>query len=74
MTCFVIAILIVFLAGGCKSNSGCPAVPVVTDKQVKKTRKSAGKSYGLFSDKVNKSSGYKNRKATKKEKEKTGRE
>ena len=41
----------------------------LSDKQIRKNTKKAGKNYGLFSKKVNKSSGFKNRKATKKEKE-----
>jgi hypothetical protein len=70
-SCIIFALLL-FIYTGCRSNKSCPATPQnLTEKQIKKNTKKAGKSYGLFSNKVNKSSGYKNKKATKKQKDTT---
>ncbi len=62
--------MVFLIISGCKSKKNCPATPqTLTDKQIKRNTKKSGKSYGLFSNKVNSSSGYKNKKATKKQKD-----
>lgn len=68
--CISIILLVFLISSGCKTKKNCPATPqVLTDKQIKQNTKKAGKSYGLFSNKVNSKSGYKNKKATKKQKD-----
>jgi hypothetical protein len=60
------------LVVGCASTSHCPALSqeVLTPKEIKANKKSAGKQRGLFSNSTNKSSGYKNGRAYKAKKKK----
>lgn len=68
----IILFFLTLVLSGCKAGRNCPAYDqALTEKQIKKNKKKSGKSYGLFTNKINKTSGYKNRKASKKEKKKT---